>query len=233
MLRVFFGNDTIKVRESAFNELDNLRAEGISATVVEENNYEAGLVSDAVNSQSLFGGKQVYLFDTPSQEEKFYEEVVANLAAMQAQENIFLILESNLLAAEKKRFEKHADSIEEYKATAKERFNSFALADALVRKDRKALWMLFHEAVLAGIAAEELVGILWWQLKTLRLAAITKNAEEAGLKDFPYQKARRSLAKFGGGELENLSTSLLTLTHDSRRGFYDIDQALERWILRL
>ena len=92
--------------------------------------------------------------------------------------------------------------------------------------------LLFHEAILAGIAAEEMVGILWWQLKTLRLAAIAKS-EEAGLKDFPYQKAKRSLAKFGEGELEKLSASLLTLIHNSRLGYYDIDQALERWILRI
>lgn len=233
MLRVFFGNDTIKVREEAFAELDSFRSEGGTVTVIEANNYEPGMVAELVGSQSLFGGRQVYLFDTPSQEEKFYEEVIANLSAMAEQESIFLVVEAVLLAAEKRRFEKYAEWLKEYKAGAKERFNSFSLADALARKDRKALWLLFHEAVLAGIAVEELVGILWWQLKTLRLAAITKNAEQAGLKDFPYQKAKRSLSKFGEGELEKLSASLLTLLHDSRLGFYDTDQALERWILRL
>lgn len=233
MLRVFFGNDTIKVRREAFTELDNLRKEDVSVTILEPNNYEPGVVTEAVGSQSLFGGNQVYLFDTPSQDERFYEEIVANLASMKEQKDVFIVLEAGLLAAEKKRFEKSADIIEEYKATAAERFNSFSLAEALSRKDRKTLWLLFHEAVLAGIAAEELVGILWWQLKTLRLAAITKSADEAGLKDFPYQKAKHSLSKFGEGELEKLSASLLRLVHDSRLGFYDTDQALERWILRL
>ncbi len=233
MLRVFFGNDTIRVREEAFTLLDNLRREGAQATILEANNYEPGVIIETVGSQSLFGGNQVYLFDTPSQEEKFYEEVVDNLSSMKEQKSVFIVVEAGLLAAEKKRFLKHADTIEEYKATAVERFNSFSLADALSRKDRKTLWLLFHEAILAGIAAEELVGILWWQLKTLRLAAIAKSAEEAGLKDFPYQKAKRSLSKFGEGELEKLSASLLTLVHNSRLGFYDTDQALERWILRI
>lgn len=233
MLRVFFGNDTIKVREEAFTAFDNLRKEGAVATVVEVNSYEVGIVSGVVGSQSLFGGKQVYLFDTPSQDEKFYEEVVSNLPAMAEQKNIFIVVEAGLLAAEKKRFEKHTESLQEYKAAAKERFNSFALADALAKKDKKSLWLLLHEAALAGIPVEELVGILWWQLKTLRLASLAKNSTEAGLKDFPYQKAKRALPKFGAGELERLSSSLLILIHDSRLGFYDIDQALERWILRL
>lgn len=233
MLRVFFGNDTIKVRREAFAEFDKMRSKGIAATVLEADNYEAGIVTEAVGSQSLFGGNRVYLFDTPSQDENFYEEVVTNLATMKEQEDVFIVLEAGLLAAEKKRFEKYADTIEEYKATAAERFNTFALADALSRKDRKSLWVLFHEARLLSIPVEELVGVLWWQLKTLRLASLTKSAEEAGLKDFPYQKAKRSLSKFGEGELQKLSDSLLTLIHDSRRGFFEIDQALERWILKL
>lgn len=233
MLRVFFGNDTIKVRGEAFAFLDSLRAKGATATVLEANNYEPGIVAEIVGSQSLFGGNQIYLFDTPSQEEKFYEEVISNLPGMKEQGDTFIVVEAGLLAAEKKKFEKHAETLEEYKAEAKERFNSFSLADALSRKDRKTLWLLFQEAVLAGIAAEELVGILWWQLKTLRLASLAKSAEEAGLKDFPYQKAKRSLNKFGEGELEKLSASLLTLVHNSRLGHYDTDQALERWILRL
>ena len=233
MLRVFFGNDTIRVRERAFTLLENLRTKEATATVLEANNYEPGVVMEMVNTQSLFGGNQVYLFDTPSQEEKFYEEVVDNLSSMKEQKSIFIIVETALLAAEKKRFEKYADTFLEYKATVAERFNSFSLAEALSRKDKKTLWLLFHEAILAGIAAEELVGILWWQLKTLRLASLAKSSEEAGLKDFSYQKAKRSLVKFGEGELEKLSASLLTLIHDSRLGFYDTDQALERWILKL
>ena len=233
MLRVFFGNDTIKVRREAFTELDNLRKEDVSVTILEPNNYEPGVVTEAVSSQSLFGGNQVYLFDTPSQDEKFYEEVTANLAAMKEQKDVFIVLEAGLLAAEKKRFEKYADTIEEYKAAAAERFNSFSLADALSKKDRKSLWILFHEAIFSGIPVEELVGVLWWQLKTLRLASLAKSAAEAGLKDFPYQKAKRSLSKFGEGELEKMSSSLLVLIHNSRLGHYDIDQALERWILRL
>ncbi|MEZ4200484.1 MAG: hypothetical protein R3B69_02735 [Candidatus Paceibacterota bacterium] len=73
--------------------------------------------------------------------------------------------------------------------------------------------------------------MLWWQLKTLRLAQQTNSASEAGMKEFPYQKATRALTNFTDGELTQLSHSLLTLQHESRLGNTDLDQALERWVL--
>ena len=92
---------------------------------------------------------------------------------------------------------------------------------------------LLQEAKAAGQSAEEIIGVLWWQLKTLRLAAITNLASEAGLKDFPYNKAKRSLSHFKEGELGTLSLSLLSLYHEGPAGIVDIDEALEQWLLRV
>jgi hypothetical protein len=72
---------------------------------------------------------------------------------------------------------------------------------------------------------------LWWQLKTLRLAELTQSADEAGVKSFPYDKAKRSLSKFAPGEVVALSESLLRLYHDARAGKRDLILALERWVL--
>jgi hypothetical protein len=83
-----------------------------------------------------------------------------------------------------------------------------------------------------GLSAEEIIGTLWWQLKTLRLAMLTKSAEEAGVKDFPYNKAKRALKNFKDGEIETLSLRLLNLYHDGHAGKCDIDLALEEWVLR-
>ena len=85
----------------------------------------------------------------------------------------------------------------------------------------------------AGVSAEEVIGILWWQLKTLRLAAVTKSAPEAGMKDFPYNKAKRALGNFSDGELETLSHSVLRVYHDGHAGKTDIDFALEQFVLSL
>jgi hypothetical protein len=93
--------------------------------------------------------------------------------------------------------------------------------------------MLLQEALREGAQAEEIIGILWWQLKMLRLAAKTKTAAEAGVKDFPYNKAKRALAGFKSGEVDTLARSLLALYHDGHAGKRYINVALEEWVLRM
>lgn len=233
MLKVFFGNDTIKVRREALLSVDTLRSSGASVVTIEEGNYQSGVIANAAAAVSLFGEALVYLVDTPSTDTEMYQEVIDSLELMQSGAHTFIVIESTLLAPEKKKFEKYASEMNEHKSAAKERFNNFALADALAKKDKRLLWLLFNEAQLEGIALEELSGVLWWQLKTLRLAGMTTNAAEAGMKDFPYQKAKRALSGFVPGELERLSHSLLAIIHDSRRGIFEFDQAMEKWVLSL
>ena len=147
--------------------------------------------------------------------------------------NTFLILEGPLLAAPKKAYGKHAVEMTECSAEKTERFNAFALAEALAAKDKRRLWVLLQEARLNGLREEEIIGMLWWQLKAFRLAANTHSAAEAGMKDFPYNKAKRALMVFAPGEVEQLSQDLLTLYHDAHAGKREMDTALEQWTLQI
>jgi DNA polymerase III delta subunit len=233
MLKIFCGNDEVKIRDEATKMVENFAKKGFAVEIIDEENFSPGIFADAAGGESLFGTKTCYVVDTPSSKTEFYESIKENLPVLSESENIFIVIEGTLLAPEKKVFTKYAESIEELKKDSALRFNTFSLTDALAKKDKKNLWLLFHEAKLSGIALEEIVGVLWWQLKTLRLAALTKSAEEAGIKDFPYNKARRELSKFKDGELEMLSNSLNTLLHESRLGLCDLDISLERFLLRL
>lgn len=231
MLKLYFGTDRQGVRDaaSAFSDA-NLAPDG-TLTTIDTQNYNPGVIADALGASSLFGGEEWFLIDTPAADADLAEEVKTNLAEMAASANTFLILEEALLAPAKKTYAKHADSSEEFTAAKNERFNTFAMADALAQKDRRQLWVLLQGAKQQGLAAEEIIGMLWWQLKALRLADVTTNAAEAGMKDFPYNKAKRSLAKFAPGEVTKVSQSLLNLYHDGHAGLRDIDLALEQWVL--
>ena len=101
------------------------------------------------------------------------------------------------------------------------------------QKDKKTLWLQLQEAKSAGLSSEEIIGTLWWQLKILRLAKITKNAEDAGMKEYPYSKAKRALANFKEGELESLSYSLLRVYHEGHQGKKVTELALEKWTLTI
>ena len=233
MYSVYSGNDTIGVREAAFKEVSKYEKKGFVVERIDTDNFSAGILADAAGATSLFGDQTVYVVDTPSMNKDFYADVIEHLSVLSESENPFIIVESSLLAPEKKKFAKYAEALEEVKGEKGERFNSFALAEALSKRDKKSLWLLLQEARLAGSSDEEIIGILWWQLKALRLAAKTKSANEAGMKDFPYNKAKRSLSNFKDGDVERISHNLLSVYHDGHLGKRDIDLALERWTLTL
>lgn len=230
MLSVFYGTDRTAVRDAAHKEYQKAN---VVPTIIEESTYLTGAVASAVGASSLFGGTECYVLDTPSGDEDFETEVLGSLKELAASDNIFIILEGALLADAKKKYAKHASKVEEFTATKAERFNSFTLAEALAKKDKKNLWVLLQEANAAGLRPEEIIGMLWWQLKALRLAKLTRTAEEAGMKDYPYKKAKQSLGLFKDGEVEQLSRTLLELYHDAHQGKREMDLALEEWVLKL
>jgi len=231
MYKVYFGTDRQKIRDAATAFADvNMSPEG-TLTTLDASSYAPGQIADALGASSLFGGEEWFVIDTPADNADLAEEVKNSLKEMSESRNTFLILEGALLAPAKKTYAKYADSSEEFTAAKSERFNTFAMADALASKNRRQLWVLLQEATANGAAAEELIGILWWQLKALRLAEVTSNAAEAGMKDFPYNKAKRALATFTPGEVTVLSQSLIELYHAGHAGVRDIDIALEQWVL--
>lgn len=232
MLFVFYGNDILAVRSKARAYIDGL-GDVVTLNTIESENYHSGIITNAAQSVSLFNEKQAYLIDIPSQVPELHKEVMEALEALAASAQIFIIIETALLAPERKKYEKYADQIEEYTKVKQEQFSTFSLADALSRKDKKLLWLLLHDAGRAGLTNEEIIGMFWWQLKTLRVAANTSSAVEANMKEFPYNKAKRMLGKFNEGELEALSQKLLTLYHDAREGHADLGLALEQWVLSL
>lgn len=233
MLYVFCGNDTVGVREKAHDFVAGYEEKGFTLERIDEENFAPGVLSDASGAVSLFGTQTLYVIDTPSTNKEFYDAVVEALPTLGESENNFVLIEGNLLAPEKKKFAKYSNRLEEIKGETTERFNTFALADALAKKDKKTLWLLITQATAARVSAEEIIGILWWQLKSLRLAAQTKSAAEAGMKDFPYNKAKRALGNFKDDELEALSHQLLAVYHEGHQGRAELDLALEAWALRL
>ncbi len=235
MLIVFYGANEVKVREALSNQLDSLKDTDPSMVVirVEAETYLPGQLASLVGATSLFGEKYVYVLDTPSQAEGFSAEVEAMASDLASSSQTFIVVEKGLLVGPKKILTAHATSITEYKNEGGEVFNPFQLADVLLQKDKRALWLLLQEAMKNDLPAEEIIGVLWWQIKTLRLAMLTKSAGEAGIKDFPYNKAKKAIGNFKSGEIEGLALSLLTLYHDGHAGERDIDLALEGWVLSL
>lgn len=233
MYHFFHGSDRGLVRDAANRLIEQHLPSDGQVTVIDTYNYQPGCVADALGSTSLFGEAQWFVLDTPSDTPEFNEEVLDSLTALAESVNTFVVLEGKVLAPEKKRYTKQAASTEEFVATAAEPFNLFSLADALAERDKRRLWLLVQEARLNGKQPEEMIGILWWQLKTIRIAAVTNSADAAGMKPYPYNKAKRALGKYPRTQAAETARALLRLYHAGHSGERDLELALERWVLTL
>lgn len=233
MLAVFYGNDTVKVRLKARDFAESKKQEMTEAVDLELTELGPGQLAGLAGSVSLFGGAQVYVIDASTALVEAKSELLEALPELAHSTDTFIVIDGPLLVGTSKIYKAAADHIEEHKRRDDAGFNNFALADALLKRDKKSLWLLLAEARLAGSSDEEIIGILWWQLKTMRLAAASSSAAAVGLKDFSYNKAKRALSKFKPGEIEDLSHELLSVLHESRAGRGDLDVALERYVLSI
>lgn len=233
MLYVFCGTDTTGVRKEAFDFIETLQTDGVEVIKITAQEYVEGSIVELTQGEGLFGTKQIVVFDTPSENEEVENELLEYLEGMKESGNTFVMIEGRCLAPKKKKLSKFAEKLVEVTGGKKERFNVFSLTDTLLRKDKKSLWLLLTQAWKEGVSNEEIIGILFWQIKILRLVSKTRTATEAGQKPFVYQKAKRALMGFKEGEVDELSKSLLAIYHDGHQGVVDLDVALERWVLTL
>ncbi len=233
MLYVYFGNDVSQVREKALAFVGTLAHDPTAVVKVTSDTYEVGMLSDFVEATSLFGGEQYFVLDTLSDDTGIFDEVLKNAEALKESHNHFVLIEGTLLVSPKKALTKFAEKMEECLADKKERFNAFSLTDAFLRRDKKSLWLLLNEAWREGLSNEEIIGVLFWQVKILRLAEKTASPEEAGQKPFVYSKAKQALRNFKKGELDVISEKLIEIYHDGHLGKSTTGLALEQWILRL
>lgn len=232
MLYVYCGTDTETARARARAQVQEAVAAGATVAQLESDSYASGQLQEVASSASLFGGEQVVFLDRPAGHADFLRECVDEATRLAESAHTFVLLERTLTPTQKKTLRAVATAFEEVSADTA-RFNTFNLADALATRDKKRLWFLLQEANQAGVSSEEIIGVLWWQLKTMLLASRTADAAEADIKPFPYQKAQRALQKFSVVEVEQLGESLLGVYHAGHNGERELDLALEAWVLTI
>lgn len=116
---------------------------------------------------------------------------------------------------------------------ARAEFNVFAFTDAVGSRKKRDAWVLYQKALASGMSAEEIFYKLFWQVKTMMLAAKTRNAEEADMKSFPYSKAKGFLKNFKPGELEKISQELVAGYHNVRKGREETETFIEKTLLNI
>lgn len=231
MLTVLYGNEPATVRTALQQDVLATAPPETDIIYIEADAFVPGQLAEVVHGTSLFATTYIYVLDTPSDNTAYQAEFAAQLEALAESVHHFIVLEKQLKAPEKKKLSKHADTVTDYSVTKPKRPDAFTMAARLCERNKRGLWLELQTARANQLRPEEIIGTLWWQLKTLRLAATTNSAEEAGMKSYPYQKAKQALGTYSQSEIETLSRKLLAVYHDGHTGVRDIDLALEEWVL--
>jgi DNA polymerase III delta subunit len=232
MLKIFFGSDVHVLRHHVHAQVLPLQEQDVNVSYIDTDSYQPGCIQDALGAQSLFGGETLTIIESPLDSDDpcvlEWNALVAELARTQA---TFIVLTKRMLTAERTQCEKSGAELIEVVSDEVKQSKKFTLADALLRRDRKGLWLEYISERQQGIKPEVIIGQLWWQLKVLLIAGTTSSHTEAGIHEFPYRKAKKALVHFKPGELEVLTHTLITVYHDARAGTCDLEIALEMWTL--
>jgi hypothetical protein len=144
--------------------------------------------------------------------------------------NIFIILEDALDEKILKQVKKYTEKDLSYdkKIGEEKKFNIFAITDALGERNRKKLWVLYQEALRAGLEDEELFWKFQWLVKHMLFFKKTKEPGKSELKGFAKAKIEKYARNYQTEELENLSTQLVDLFHAVRRSEGEMETGLEK-----
>ncbi|GMQ95357.1 MAG: hypothetical protein BMS9Abin13_470 [Patescibacteria group bacterium] len=240
MIYFYHGTDTQKVRARAHEVLDVLQGKrpGASLFKMDDESFNERELEELVFGAGLFEHKHIVFMDNVMREEGAIEFILEKIADIAASEHAFVVIQEKVDKKTLAKITKHAARVEEFslpKAPHKktDEFNIFSLTDALGRKDKKQAWVLLQKAIKKGVSPEEAHGILFWQVKNMMIARSSSSAADAGLNPFVYKKALSFSNNFNDHELTSLSSSLVDMYHNARRGGAELSVALEKFILSL
>lgn len=236
MIYVFLG-DRIKTTDSVKKNTESLLKKKPDAEVfkINEDNFSQDFVLELLNSQGLFSKKYIVVLDNLLSKHIEIDEKDGFLPLMKNSEHIFFVIDDILSDSNIEVLKKISEklTIFENKEVKKENFNIFDLANFLGRKDKKNLWVGYIKAIDNGVSVEEVLGILFWQVKNIVLVKKTKNQKETGLSPFVYKNAIAFSKNWEDGEILNLADKLIQVSDDVRSGEGEGEILLERVLLTI
>ncbi len=210
MLYLFTGTDRKKARAALEAAVKKASPKGSRVVRITDANAPEDLKA-AFGGGGMFGESQVVVLNGILGSDEMRTELLDSLAHIRDSEEVFFILEEKPDAATRKQIEKYAEKSERYDSpAAKKGGDIFAIANALRRADKKALWVSYQRQLAEHAAPEAIHGVLFWAAKDMFM-------------------------KSGAGEQQNRAKKLIAelaeLPHEARRRGVELEYALERFVL--
>lgn len=234
MLHIIYGSDRENIRTQFHVVRDVMQKKCDGEHIVGESEATDAFLSEAASSIGLFGEKVLYIFDNILEKKEDQDLVVAHATELVASPNYFLVCEPSFEKDLVEEVEKMGGGAQEYaakKVDTRPTFNIFSLGDALGRRNKKELWVLYQGALSAGIEPEEISGTLFWSVKNMVLMKEAPPGTLCGLNPFVAKKTREFAKNYTKEELLSLSHSLVAAYHEAHMGGEPMAVALERFTL--
>ena len=263
MIYFLHGKDTERSRQKLNELLRFFRSKDSDVSIFkfDEYDFDKERIGELSRAGTLFGGKVVIVFNRIFDDKNISKIILENIGQYAESKNIFIFYEEEVddkifdvlkkNSAKAQKFNPPAGGeTKAGKFGAKEYggYNPFLICDAVGEKNKKKAWLIFQEALLAGVPAEEVFWKVWWQAKNLLLVktlaeffqgqtsgsprGLTFNLEkEAGLHPFVIKKNLGFAKNFSSKELGDFSWKLVNLYHNARRGLADFEIGLEKIIV--
>ncbi|MES3006111.1 MAG: hypothetical protein V4664_04155 [Patescibacteria group bacterium] len=236
MLYVIYGKDTAKSRSKLIELLDSLQSKRPDASTfrLSSENWSSSMLNELLGSTGLFSPKYIIVIDGLLNNTESSDVISKSIEDMALSEHVCILIEEKILAADLKKIEKHATKVQLFEQTERLKKESpivFSFADAVAMKENKKAWTIFQDLIKEGSAAEEIHGVLWWQFKSLAVAAKARSAKDSGLSPYVYQKAARAAQLWKEDSLDQVLDRLADMYHQAHRGEIDFLVELEKFAL--
>lgn len=206
MLYFFYGTDTDKAR-AKLNAAVEESSKGADVYRITDAHALADLEA-ALMGGGLFGGARVVVLDGTLTHDEMRGIVLDRLPSLKSGADTFYIYESALDAATKKQIEKYAETTEKFElAKAKAQETIFNLVRPLQDGKKKDLWVAYQRELIAGKQPEAIHGMLFYA------------AKDALLRKPSDTRAQKLVAE------------LAELPHEARRQGFELEYALEQFVL--
>lgn len=240
MILFIYGDDTKKVREKTTATVDGLLLKQKDASVfrIDAGSWDLSYVNELLNAQGLFLPKYVIVFSFISENKEFFAELLTLLKEMKSAEHICIIAEGEITEKNKEKIKKSAEKSQEFSIKKSPIVNfkkeppTFAFATSFANREFQKTEKYLHELLNLKLAPEEIHGVLWWQMKSVKLASSAQSAVGAGLNPFVFKNAKHSSEKWNPEDLDQVLNSLFEMYHQAHRGKIDFYNAIERLVVR-
>lgn len=234
MLYVFTGGDSNRRNKAVSKLLLSLESSGAHIIKRDDTSSRVIEIRELVGSSTLFAEPIALLLSETFTNDEILSFVTKEAGMIAKSENHIIIVERALTADTKKKLEKHATSFEifeEKKEKKTEGNNAFDLTDALGDRDKKKVWMLYRRAIEDGKDPRELIGLVFWSVKSMIIAELSPSVSDSGLNPFVYKKSKSFAKNFTKDELNNLAKNIVNFYHEAQFGKVEWEEGMEVLLL--